>query len=138
MLSFRYANSTIVSSATGLVEILGEGGAALISDLVTHSGSTTSDMNYLLYSQTFIANSATTTLRFTHVSSEFPFQDVAELVLDDVSVAIVPEPGVMTLAGLGTLGLIGYARRRRRKMSRRPARGTSNLRFRKLRQLISR
>jgi len=118
LLSFRYANNTGVSFATGRVEILGMGGNDLINDLLTHAGSTPADMNYLLYSQTFTANSATTTLRFTHLGSSVP--DFGGLALDDVraaSTGVVPEPSSLTLASLGTLGLIGYARRRRRKMA---------------------
>jgi choice-of-anchor C domain-containing protein len=116
VLSFRYANNTGVNSASGVVEILGMGGSALLSDPLTHAGSTLAAMDYLLYTRIFTADSATTTLRFTHGTSNLA--DFGGLVLDAVSVlpaGVVPEPTAGVLAVLGCLGWgrVGGGRRRR-------------------------
>ena len=111
LLTFAYANNVDTTTATGRVEVIGS--STLINDLVTHSGSTRANMNYLIYSQAFVANSATTTLRFTHVTSGIP--GFSGLALDAVSVqGVVPEPSTFVLAGISLVGFAGLAWRRRR------------------------
>jgi hypothetical protein len=67
---------------------------------------------YTPYTFDFTATSATTNI-------EFGFrQDDTYFLLDDVSVASVPEPGTLTLLGSAVLGLAGvvYLRRRRARV----------------------
>jgi hypothetical protein len=71
---------------------------------------------YEMFSHTGVAPAGTTGLVVTYAISSFgPGQSGDSLVhLDDITVTIVPEPSTACLLGLGSLGLVALARRRRK------------------------
>lgn len=109
-LSFRYANNTASGfDTTGRVDVLGAG--SLLSQDFSHQGSTTANMNYSLFSGSFVANSAFTTLRFTST-----FYGTSGIALDAVSVlgpevSAVSEPSTLALVGAFSLCMVGYRMR---------------------------
>jgi hypothetical protein len=72
--------------------------------------------DYEMFSHTGVAPAGTTGLVVTYALSSFgPGQMGNSLVhLDDITVTIVPEPAAVGLVGLGSLGLVAFARRRRK------------------------
>jgi hypothetical protein len=70
---------------------------------------------YEMFSHTGVAPAGTTGLVVTYALSSFGGgQGEAWAYLDDIKVTIVPEPATIALFGLGSLGLIASARRRRK------------------------
>ncbi len=84
-LTFAYANNTDSTFDSARVEAVGLGGMDRLSAVVSHSHSTPMHMNYALFSQTFIANSNITTIRFTSLASTNPLPQ-SGIALDAVSV----------------------------------------------------
>jgi hypothetical protein len=71
--------------------------------------------NYEMFSHTGVAPAGTTGLVVTYAISSFgPGQGNSLVHLDDVTVRIIPEPAAVGLLGLGSLGLVACARRRRK------------------------
>jgi hypothetical protein len=72
--------------------------------------------SYEMFSHTGVAPAGTTGLVVTYALSSFGAgQSGDSLVhLDDVTVTIVPEPATVCMLGLGSLGLVAFARRRRK------------------------
>ena len=87
------------------------GAGVLLSQNVSHSGSTAANMNYLLFSQDFVANSAFTTLQFSALTNS-GFGIALDAVSVETVVPGVPEPASAALLAMGLLCLLGIARRR--------------------------
>ncbi|HEX2474076.1 MAG TPA: PEP-CTERM sorting domain-containing protein [Lacipirellulaceae bacterium] len=70
---------------------------------------------YEMFSHTGVAPAGTTGLVVTYAISSFGAGQGDSLVhLDDITVTIVPEPAAVSLVVLGSLGLVAFARRRRK------------------------
>ena len=71
---------------------------------------------YEMFSHTGVAPPGTTGLVVTYALSSFGAGQTGNslVYLDDITVTIVPEPAAVGLVGLGSLGLVAFARRRRK------------------------
>jgi hypothetical protein len=115
-LTFAYANNPDFSALNAMANVSVIGAGTDLSANISHTGSThgtVATMNYSLFSGTFVASSATTTIRFTSLD---PAGTSGGIILDAVALneSLVPEPGTLALSGLGILGVVGYGWRRRR------------------------
>jgi len=106
-LSFRYSNNPTGSAPQYLADVTVTGNSALLDARISHSGSTHNNMNYQLFSDTFVADSSSTTLRFQSLTL-----GRRGIALDAVSV-VIPEPSALILLAVGAAGLMGYGWRRR-------------------------
>ncbi len=72
--------------------------------------------DYEMFSHTGVAPAGTTGLVVTYALSSFGAGQTGDSLvhLDDITVTIVPEPATVGLVGLGSLGLVAFARRRRK------------------------
>ena len=112
-LAFAYANNPDNGPGTvAMMNALVTGAGVLLSQNVSHSGSTAANMNYLLFSQDFVANSAFTTLQFSALTNS-GFGIALDAVSVETVVPGVPEPASAALLAMGLLCLLGIARRRR-------------------------
>jgi Protein of unknown function (DUF642) len=104
-LSFAYANNPwSTSTASASVSVDG------LSGSVTHDTSTTTDLNWLIYTNMFVATSSSATLTFMETVGA----NNGGVLLDAVSVTGVPEASTwaMMLAGFAGLSVLGYRARR--------------------------
>jgi len=112
-LRFHYSHNFNALSSLGSVIV--EGTAVLISEALLHdTQNSPSDMQWDLFSSTFVADSDVTNLTIQGDARN----SVAGFVVDNVNVHVskapaVPEPGVVWLLSSGALGLIGMARRKK-------------------------
>ena len=72
--------------------------------------------DYEMFSHTGVAPAGTTGLVVTYAISSFGAGQTGDslVYLDDITVTIIPEPATVGLVGLGSLGLVAFARRRRK------------------------
>lgn len=113
-LSFWYTNNGQMPSQTtanGVVNVTG--GAVLLNQNLSASGSVIGNMNYTQFSVNFVADSTTTTLLFTGnpaTGAGYPTgsDNSQGIVLDDISVTAfaIPEPATVIM-GCGIAGLLG-------------------------------
>jgi choice-of-anchor C domain-containing protein len=116
VLRFVYANNPFAASASAAVSVF-SGVTTILNQTVTNTGSTGSNLIWSVFQTTFVAQSTSTSLRFTSLSSA---GSSLGLFLDDVSVNAVPavaapEPSTWALFGCGLASLIGYRRISQRK-----------------------
>lgn len=115
VLRFVYANNPFAASASAAVSVF-DGVTTILNRTVTNSGSSGSNLVWSVFQATFVAQSASTSLRFASLSA--PGSSLG-LFLDDVSVNAVPavaapEPASWALFGCGLACAIGYRRIGRR------------------------
>jgi choice-of-anchor C domain-containing protein len=119
-LSFAYADNgtaggTYDGTRTADVTVTDSGGTILLSSSVSHNGSTPDDMNYQIFTGSFVADTMTTTLQFT---STDPSSSNDGIALDAVTVSVssVPEPGSLILLVAGLSGALVHGWRRPKKV----------------------
>ncbi len=114
MLEFHYADNPLGGTEPALAGVSVSGFSGIVlNQNITHAGSTLANMNFTLFSQSFIASDATSTLAF---SSQDPSFSNGGIFLDAVSVSQVspvPEPSTLLLLASGLAGL-GFWRRMRK------------------------
>jgi hypothetical protein len=89
------------------------GSSSLLSALVFHDTSANGNLNWNLYSASFVANSETTTLGFNTTLGG----NNGGILLDAVAVSAVPEPATWAMMIFGFAGIALMAYRRSRKSS---------------------
>jgi hypothetical protein len=122
LLMFAYTNNPDnplgpAGSSSANVLLTGPGGDPIKVD-ITHTGARQglglAGMDWAIFSQAFVANSTSGTLRFTSLD---PSTDPFGIYLDAVSIvalSAVPEPSTFAMLGLGFLAGAGVWARRRR------------------------
>jgi choice-of-anchor C domain-containing protein len=114
-LSFAYANNVVGAQSSNPGATVSLAGSTLTPFTVNHSTSTTSNLNWTLFSSPFTATATTASLQFTSTSTG----GNGGILLDAVAVTPVPEPGSLTLAAV--VGSAAFFRRfARRKIAALP------------------
>ena len=107
-IDFNYSHNPFASSASGRVSV--DGATSLISvDLVHNTLNSASNMQWADFSNSIVADSTITTLKFKGALANDRFG----FVVDDISVNAIPIPPAVWLFGSGLLGMIGIARRKK-------------------------
>ena len=112
-LSFAYGNNPwSTSTASASVNVYGLNGTHIVDLLtadVTHSGSTTSNIYWTVFTETFTADYKLTTLVFNNIVGG----NNGGALLDAVSVTATPLPATwsLMLVGLAELGFVAYRQR---------------------------
>ena len=110
VLTFAYANNPwSTSTASANVSIVDGLSNTLFLQEITHTGSTTNTLGWTLFSQTFIGDGTSNTIRF----DETVGSNSGGVMFDGVSVAAVPEPATWALMICGFAGLGFMAHRRK-------------------------
>ena len=109
-----FPGGPFITSASASVSVVDNLNNSLLSNTVTHTNANPLP-DYTLFSQTFVADTALTTLTINNLTGGFN----GGIYLDDVSVdpvnAVVPLPAALPLfaTGLGALALLGWRRKRK-------------------------
>jgi hypothetical protein len=111
LLTFAYGNNPGSGAAAASVTVFGS--SSLLSALVFHDTSANGNLNWNLYSASFVANSETTTLGFNTTLGG----SNGGILLDAVAVSAVPEPATWAMMIFGFAGIALMAYRRSRKMA---------------------
>ena len=101
-----FPGNTVPAGSNGLSFNVGAGDVSVYAP----TANTDPFNNWTLYSTTFVATGASTTLTFTATGDSDSFGTS----LDNVAVSAVPEPGELSLMAAGLLVIAGLARRRQR------------------------
>ena len=109
LLTFAYGNNPGSGAAAASVTVFGS--SSLLSALVFHDTSGNGNLNWNLYSASFVANSETTTLGFNTTLGG----NNGGILLDAVAVSAVPEPATWAMMIFGFAGIALMAYRRSRK-----------------------
>jgi choice-of-anchor C domain-containing protein len=113
-LTFAYSNNPAsggTDPASANVSLSGSGVSDLLNQNITHGGTTPAFMNWILFTDTFTANSTLTTLDFNSLDLS---TSIGGIGLDAVSVAAVPEPSPLLLLGAVVISLAAISVIRRR------------------------
>jgi len=109
-LSFAYANNPDGPGA--MANALVTGSSVLLNQDVSHNGATRSNMNYLIFSQNFVADSSITTLQFSSLTNS-GFGIALDAVDVESTIAVVREPATAAILGIALLGTLTLFRRQR-------------------------
>ena len=113
-LIFYYSNNAnYIGNVTANVSVTGN--STLLDQSISHSDATLTNMDYQLFSENFTADSVNATLAFAATSESLNGPPGAGgVVVDDVSVTAVPEPGSLSLLAMGSLALLAHRSRNAR------------------------
>jgi len=106
-LTFAYSNNVFSGANIASADVLIDG---IVLATVVHTGATTSDLNWSIFTDTFTAGSNSTKLEFASLLGD----QNGSIFLDAISVTATPEPGTWAMMILG-FGLAGAAVRRRKR-----------------------
>lgn len=111
-LTFAYSHNLFdgTPSASAFYSIVGA--VSSFSGTVTHSSGTNSNLNWLIFSQNFVASGTSATLSFVSGLGG----DNEGVLFDGIVVSAVPEPSMWAMMLFG-FGAIGFALRRRKSLT---------------------